>query len=699
MAKKAAPPAVALKRSFKPSQQRSRATRFASSKSMRRGGVAAVGATAAAAGTLLALNTASAHPDISLDLNTLQSTLTDLQNRSDFNDITSDLANLDSTINHILNLLESAREKGYVYQSDMEDIAYAAVDRWQSVRNQVEDAVFQQTRLAQSSLDDLNPHIRRLNANLRNPASASSALKAVQNQANQILWDLQQAENTIENHYDDIEGDVRALNSRLTTVHWALDQLKEADFGLEDDEELVMAVSNRWDKEGKDDPEGVLFLTNQRLIFERKEKIATKKILFVTTSSELVQEVVFSQKLENITNIKAQSKGVFGHQDFMEIEFDGGLGTISLHINGQDSNNWVNLIQRVKSGEIENERTSGSGISLTDLAGPLTNGDLLSIQNEVNELQDEMMLQDVQDDLAELETEVGALARDLVDLRARGYAVEKSLEADIQILVAQWDQVKSRVESTIEYQIKTLSEQMMSIQENLTNLMGMSTNLSAARPHFIRLKSAIASAEAQAEAAEDTVLDLYDEFADEVESLSAHFDWVDWMLDALSTASFQLLATESGVAATEAIWERPSLEPENGILYLTDQRLLWEDRIGEFELKIDMPIQQVTDVIEISDDDAEFDVISATFDSPSAPVPTAKFQLALPVAEEWLQMIGRARSGGYIEDRAVELDKSELERVRNAPGQCPNCGAAITSPVLRGQNEIICEYCGVATRI
>jgi hypothetical protein len=62
-------------------------------------------------------------------------------------------------------------------------------------------------------------------------------------------------------------------------------------------------------------------------------------------------------------------------------------------------------------------------------------------------------------------------------------------------------------------------------------------------------------------------------------------------------------------------------------------------------------------------------------------------------------MIGRARSGGYIDDRAVELDESELERVRNAPEQCPNCGAAITSPVLRGQNEIICEYCGVATRI
>jgi len=384
----------------------------------------------------------------------------------------------------------------------------------------------------------------------------------------------------------------------------------------------------------------------------------------------------------------------------MEVKFsDGKLGTLSLHIDGQDSEDWILLIERAKSGQIEEERSSGSGMSFTDLTGPLTNGDLLSIQNEVNELQDEMMLKDVRDDLAELETEVGSLARDLVDLRARGYAVEKSLEADIQILASQWDQVKPRAETTIEHQTNTLGEQMAAIQEDLAKLMGMSGNLKVARPYFVRLKSSIASAEAQAEAAEDTVLDLYDEYADEVESLSTHFDWVDWMLDALSTACFQLLATESGVAATEAIWERPGLEPENGILYLTDQRILWEDRVGEFELKIAVPVQQITDAVETSDDADEFDMIAVTFDSTDAPVPTAQFQLALPVAEEWLQMIGRSRSGDYVEDRAVELDEADFERVRNAPEQCPNCGAAITSPILRGQTEIACEYCGVVTRI
>jgi len=700
MPKRPAPPPTPLKRITKtPSRLPSNPTQ---PKSMPRRVAVAGAATAGAiaAGTLLSLNASAAAPDISLDVNSLQSTLSDLQDRSNFSDISADLANLDATINNVLNLLESARDKGYVYQADMEDIAYAAADRWQSVRGQVEAAIPQQIRAAQNSIDDLNPYIQRLNANIRNASAATSSLKAAQDRANQILWDLQQAENSLEANYGGIENDIRQLNSRLTTIHWALDQLAEAHFKLEKDEDLVMAVPNRWDKEGKDDPEGVLFLTNKRLIFERKEKVATKKVLFVTTASELVQEVLFIQALGTIISVKAQNKGLFGHQDFLEVQFsDSKLGTLSLHINGQDSKQWVNLIERSKSGQIEEERTSGSGLSFSDLTGPLTNADLLEIQNEFNELQDELALKDVHSDLGELENEVNTLGRDLAALRARGYAVEKSLEADLQILTSQWEQVKNRAETAIENQQKSLNESLAGLKDGMARLMSASSNLAAARPQYIAMKSAMASAEAQAEAAEDTVLDMYDEYADEVEALSTHFEWVDWMLEAISTASFRLLATESGVAATEAVWLRPGLEPENGILYLTDQRLLWEDRVDEFELKIDVPLQQVSEVRETSTEEAEFDEISITFDGANAPVKAAQFQLALPVAEDWLQMIGRARAGDYASDRAVELDQTEIDRIRNAPQQCSNCGAAFTAPVLRGQNEITCEYCGVVTRI
>lgn len=699
MTKRPAPPAPALKSAQR--RVRPRTTPVARPVSRQRRSVA-TGAAAfgTAAGALLMLNTARAHPDIAADVSSLQSTLSDLQTRSSFSEVASDLTSLDSDITNVLNLLESARDKGYVYQSDIEDIAYQAMDSWQTVRAQVEGSISQQSRLMQTNLASLNPHIQRLNSVLRNPTSAASVLGSTQNQVNQTVWDLEKAERALEDNYDEIESDVRQINSRLTSIHWALDQLDEAKFALEDEEDLVMAVPARWDKKGKDDPEGVLYLSNKRVIYERKEKMATKKILFVTTSSELVQEVLIAQPLDSVKKVAAISKGLFGHQDFMDVQFtDKKLGQVAFHLNGQDSKDWTNLIERARSGQIEEERATGSGLSYDDLTGTLTSGDLMSLQNEVNELQDEMMLKDVHGELAELENEVSSLERDLTDLRAKGYAVEKSLEADVSVLAAQWERIKARAETTLEFQTQLLSQQMAAIQEDLAALMGMSSRLSAARPRYVKLKSAVASAEAQADAAEDTVLDQYDEYADEVESLSAYFDWVEWMLAALATASFRLLATESGVAATESIWDRPGLEPENGILYLTDQRLLWEDRVGEYELKINVPLQQVTDVKEETSEDGEFEVLAFSFDSADAPVAEARFQLALPVADDWLKMAGRARSGDYAQDRAIEIDEDEIERIRNAPEQCSNCGAAFTAPVLRGQAEITCEYCGVVTRV
>jgi hypothetical protein len=126
--------------------------------------------------------------------------------------------------------------------------------------------------------------------------------------------------------------------------------------------------------------------------------------------------------------------------------------------------------------------------------------------------------------------------------------------------------------------------------------------------------------------------------------------------------------------------------------------LLWEDRVDAFELKLDMPLQQVTDVKKEVDEATGQEFLNFTLGS-GAPYPVARFQLALPVADSWLKMVGRARAGDYAKDRAVEVDPAELERIRNAPRQCSNCGAGLTATILRGQTEITCEYCGQVIRI
>lgn len=655
-----------------------------------------VATAAALASQFLRLNTASAHPDIAYEIGSIQTSLDDLQDRAGLSEVQADIANLDANLSHALSLLESARDKGYKYQNDLEDIAFDAMSRWQKIRNSVEDSIREQAGLMRTNLQPVDTSVQRLNATLADVSAATGVFGDVQNEIRNAMDTVYDAERTIEGAYADIESKASQLTTRLTRIHWALTQRDEASFVFDSDEDLYMAVTARWDQEGKEDPEGILFLTNQRLIFERKEKVSTKKVLFITTASELIQEPMVVKPLSEVKDVKAQGKGLFGHQDFLEVGFSD--KTIPFHLSGQDSEDWARMVRDAKSGKIEEERATGSGLSFVDLTGEITEADIVEVQNEVNELQDEMMLKDTQNELAELENEVNSLSRELADLRARGYVIEKSLEADVEVLTVQWEKMKQRAYAAIGFQIKVLGEQMSSIQGSMAALAGRTGSLAAARPLFVGLKSEIASAEAHAEAAEATILDQYDEYADEIETLDSHMEWVDWMLDALSTASFQLMATESGVAAVEAEWQRPGTHPENGILFLSDQRLLWEDRVGDFEVKLEVPISQVEDAKEVVDEENGEESLLLTLGS-SAPLPKARFSLDQPVAEEWLQMIGRARSGGYASDRAVEIDPAELERIRSAPEQCPNCGAAFTAPILRGQTEIVCEFCGVTTRI
>jgi predicted nucleic acid-binding Zn-ribbon protein len=658
---------------------------------------AAAGALAGAAVHSLArLNTAAAHPDIVYQVNSLQSSLDELESRADMSEVRADIANLDANLTHALSLLESAREKGYKYQSDLEHLAYDAMTRWQAVRNEVEESIEEQARQASQFYAPVNQQVNQLNNLLGSAGSALGALGQTEGQVRQALQSVAEAERRIESVYDEIERQAGQLTVRLTRIHWALTQFFEASLVSLKDENLYMAVKARWDQAGSEDPEGILFLTSQRLIFEQKEKVATKKVLFIATAKELVQKVLGAQPLSAVQNVLAQNKGVFSHQDFLEVDF--GKQRVAFHLDGQSSEDWAGWIKNAKSGKIKEEKTSGSKLSFSDLTGKLTQANILELQNEINELQDELMLRDTQEEISELENQVMSLSRELAELRARGYVVEKSIEADVEILILQWEKIKARAKTTLDYQTGQLGGQMKEIQSGMAQLAGLSGSLASARPAYINLKSLIASAEAQAEAAEETVLDQYDEYAEEIEMLDAHLEWVDWMLDALSMASFKLLATESGVAAVEAVWERPGLPPENGILYLTDQRLLWEDRVEDFELKIDVPLAQVGDVKQSIGEEDGLQQLRIEL-GPGAPVHQAEFVLSLPVAEAWLQMIGRAKAGDYVSDRAVEIDASLIERIQNAPTQCSNCGATFTAPILRGQEVIVCEFCGVNTRI
>ena len=61
-------------------------------------------AAAAAVNALMRLNAARAHPDLVMDVGSLQTSLDDLQERSSFSDLRADITNLDANLNKSLGI-------------------------------------------------------------------------------------------------------------------------------------------------------------------------------------------------------------------------------------------------------------------------------------------------------------------------------------------------------------------------------------------------------------------------------------------------------------------------------------------------------------------------------------------------------------------------------------------------------------------
>ena len=68
-------------------------------------------------------------------------------------------------------------------------------------------------------------------------------------------------------------------------------------------------------------------------------------------------------------------------------------------------------------------------------------------------------------------------------------------------------------------------------------------------------------------------------------------------------------------------------------------------------------------------------------------------------SDAWQASIGRVKSGDIAAERAVPRDQAAAEAVKAAPTKCGTCGAAISQAVVRGMQEIKCEYCGAVTRL
>lgn len=298
--------------------------------------------------------------DVRRKVDNLKSTLQDIQQKTLLTSVRDQAEDVETRANRVFDLARSVRERGYAWEKDLEPKCLDFRKRWADLKPDVMQSIVRESASLKARVAQAEADVAQAATRATSPAAAQSLLPPVENSLETLQGAADAAEKAVQGMFDATASDLSTLEQHLQQISWIMDQTAQSKIEWLAAETPVLAVKAKWDKDGKDDPQGVLYLTDQRVAFERKEDVATKKVLFIATEKQKVQEALLAVTLAETTGVLASKKGLMGHEDHLDFEFASGAAVrkAHFHIDGQDCNLWQATVGRVKSGEIEKSRVT-----------------------------------------------------------------------------------------------------------------------------------------------------------------------------------------------------------------------------------------------------------------------------------------------------------------------------------------------------
>jgi len=304
--------------------------------------------------------TPSPAQQIADEIRTLQNDVNSLQSSVRLSNTRDALEDLQTNLNGLSQRIATLRTRGYVFEKDLETQAQALVESWGLLYPNLQAQLNQQSSILIAALRPIELQMPQLAAAARNPGAARGLLTSIKAAVSQLEGKVSATERTIDGLYDQFRGEVNQFQRHLDEIEYLVTQLAEASFQLLPTEGGIAAVKAVWCKTGKEqknDPEGVLYLTDQRIIFEQKEEIATKKVLFVTTAKEKVQNLQLESPVALAEKVETSKQGLLKNEDHIEIHFASGAPVDMAHFHiWQDCASWQALINRAKAKDFDKGR-------------------------------------------------------------------------------------------------------------------------------------------------------------------------------------------------------------------------------------------------------------------------------------------------------------------------------------------------------
>jgi hypothetical protein len=282
----------------------------------------------------------------------LGSRLNAARSNATLGDLRGSLGRLDSVLSVMPAALDEVRRGGYVYKGFLEKKIDVLRQQWQGLRTRIDTEAAQQGRILSQQADMLQQRLSALGI-----APAAPALDALERDIVALEGKVSDTANALSNQFNTIEQNAQQTDQQIKGLKWLLDHVAAASFRLRQGENAIEAVGAQYLIDGeKDGPRGFLFVTDQRLLFEQCEDVATKKFLFITTASEHTQKLLVDVPIGAVERAAPSERGaLMFKKEILECSFTGADLSRAVFKLDADSETWAALIGRVRSGDIAGE--------------------------------------------------------------------------------------------------------------------------------------------------------------------------------------------------------------------------------------------------------------------------------------------------------------------------------------------------------
>jgi predicted nuclease with TOPRIM domain len=276
-----------------------------------------------------------------------------LSGRVSLGQLHDEIEDLSGRVEGLSPQIEELRSRGYRFGAGWQAKVETLHQAWPARRNEAR-------RILREQAGRMEGLAREIKGLCDRSALSDANLDLLENKLDRLESQVGSAETSVRGAFDSLKQQVNELERELAAVAKMLDWLDTASFDLYPDENGVIASEATWTNH-PDEPEGILFLTDGRVVFEQRQKKAKKKVLFITTESELIQSKLWESPVGNIAELEAEDKKKFlSRKELLHLrfrEYDWGLhGDVTLHLEGTTNEEWAGLIKRVQSDEIDADR-------------------------------------------------------------------------------------------------------------------------------------------------------------------------------------------------------------------------------------------------------------------------------------------------------------------------------------------------------